>query len=45
MPEQTIVLKDVGHYPFFEDPDQFQTAVLKAEEILCQKTKQMIKFS
>lgn len=38
----TFVLKDVGHYPFFEDIEQFKAAILKIEEILCQMTAQQI---
>jgi pimeloyl-ACP methyl ester carboxylesterase len=45
MKERTIVLKEVGHYPFFEDPSQFNTAVLELEEIVCQTTMPIIQFS
>jgi len=34
---QTIVMSNVGHYPFFEDLDSFCKAIKKAEELLCQQ--------
>jgi len=34
--EKTIVLSNVGHYPFFEDPDNFCNAMKKAGKMLCQ---------
>lgn len=38
MTDNTLVLKEVGHYPFFEDFIQFTNAVAKVGELLCQKT-------
>lgn len=45
--DSTLVLKSVGHYPFFEDSVQFINAVEEIEELLCQKLSKMetIKFS
>lgn len=40
MADRTIVLNEVGHYPFFEDYNQFSNAVLKIEEMLCRTTVQ-----
>lgn len=37
MTDNTLVLKEVGHYPFFEDSIQFINTVEKIGELLCQK--------
>ena len=37
MMDKTLVLKKVGHYPFFKDSIQFTNTVAKIGELLCQK--------
>ncbi len=38
MMHNTLVIKGMGHYPFFEDSIQFTHAVAKIRESLCQQT-------
>lgn len=34
MPDKTVVIPDVGHYPFFEDAENFTKAIVKANRLL-----------
>lgn len=46
IPDQLIIIPGVGHYPFFEDPENFNNAMKHAGELLCQqKMKMKIKYS
>lgn len=41
LPDTTIVISEVGHYPFFEATDIFNSVIKKTGELICQRIKKI----